>query len=70
MSTSEFTVTGMSCGHCEASVRKQVGGVAGVQGVEVDAATGTLIVTSDGPVEDAQILDAVAEAGYSAARVA
>lgn len=70
MSTSEFTVTGMSCGHCEASVRKQVGGVTGVQGVDVDAATGTLIVTSDGPVEDAEILDAVAEAGYSAARVA
>ncbi|KAA0112631.1 heavy-metal-associated domain-containing protein [Mycolicibacterium sp. P9-22] len=70
MSTSEFTVTGMSCGHCEASVRKQVSGVPGVQGVDVDAGTGTLIVTSDGPVADGQILDAVAEAGYSAARVA
>ena len=70
MSTSEFTVTGMSCGHCEASVRKGVGGVPGVQDVDVDAGTGTLIVTSDGPVADGQILDAVAEAGYSAARVA
>jgi len=31
MSTRTYTVTGMSCGHCEASVRKEVGGVAGVQ---------------------------------------
>lgn len=66
MSTRTYTVTGMSCGHCEASVRKEVGGVAGVQDVDVEAKTGTLVVTSDGPVADAQILSAVAEAGYSA----
>ncbi|MGK2852931.1 MAG: heavy-metal-associated domain-containing protein [Microbacteriaceae bacterium] len=70
MSTSTYTVTGMSCGHCEASVRKEVSGVAGVQDVDVEAKTGTLIVTSDQPVEDAQILGAVVEAGYSAVRVA
>ena len=29
---------------------------------------GTLVVTSDGPVADAQTLSAVAEAGYSAVR--
>ena len=69
MSTSTYTVTGMSCAHCEASVREEVSGVAGVRGVDVDAETGTLIVTSDGPAEDAQILDAVVEAGYSAVRV-
>lgn len=70
MSTITFAVTGMTCGHCEVSVREEVGEVAGVQDVEVSATTGTLIVTSSGPVDDAQILRAVDEAGYSAVRVA
>ncbi|WP_304108700.1 heavy-metal-associated domain-containing protein [Mycolicibacterium bacteremicum] len=70
MSTTTYTVTGMSCGHCEASVREEVGGLAGVQGVEVSAKTGALTVTSEGGIDDAQVLAAVAEAGYSAVRVA
>lgn len=70
MSASTYTVTGMSCGHCEASVREEVGAVAGVRDVEVSAKTGALTVTSDGSVDDAQILAAVVEAGYSAVRVA
>lgn len=70
MSTITYTVTGMTCGHCELSVREEVSEVAGVQDVEVSATTGTLIVTSNGPVDDAQILYAVDEAGYSAVRVA
>lgn len=70
MSTITYAVTGMTCGHCELSVREEVSEVAGVQDVEVSATTGTLIVTSSGPVDDAQILHAVDEAGYSAVRVA
>jgi len=70
MSTSTYAVTGMTCGHCELSVREEVSEVAGVEDVEVSAKTGTLIVTSSRPVDDAQILNAVDEAGYSAVRVA
>lgn len=70
MSTITYTVTGMSCGHCEASVRKEVGGIAGIRDVEVSAKTGALTVTPDGSVDDAQVIAAVAEAGYSAVRVA
>ena len=70
MSTITYAVTGMTCGHCEPSVREEVSEVAGVQDVEVSASTGTLLVTSSGPVDDAQILRAVDEAGYSAVRVA
>lgn len=70
MSTITYAVTGMTCGHCELSVREEVSEVAGVQDVEVSATTGTLIVTSSGPVDDAQILHEVDEAGYSAVRVA
>lgn len=70
MSTSKYAVTGMTCGHCELSVREEVGEVAGVHDVEVSAKTGTLVVTSSDPIDDAQILNAVDEAGYSAVRVA
>ncbi|CAN7303050.1 heavy metal-associated domain-containing protein [Mycolicibacterium hippocampi] len=69
MSTITYAVTGMTCGHCELSVREEVSEVAGVEDVEVSATTGTLIVTSSGLVDDSQILHAVDEAGYSAVRV-
>lgn len=69
MTTTEFQVTGMTCGHCEAAVREEVGQVAGVEAVEVSAQTGRLRITSAEPIDDSQVLAAVAEAGYVAARV-
>ena len=69
MASSEYKVSGMTCGHCEASVREEVGEITGVQGVEVSAQTGTLVVTADQPVDDAAVLSAVEEAGYSAVRI-
>ncbi|MEJ6489032.1 heavy-metal-associated domain-containing protein [Leucobacter sp. USCH14] len=69
MAASEYQVTGMTCGHCEMSVREEVGEVAGVADVQVSAQTGRLVVTGDGEIDDAQILAAVEEAGYQAARV-
>ncbi|GAB3089027.1 heavy-metal-associated domain-containing protein [Nocardioides zeae] len=68
MTTTEFQVTGMTCGHCEAAVREEVGQVAGVESLEVSAATGRLVVTSSAPVDDAAVVAAVDEAGYVAAR--
>lgn len=68
MSTSEYQVIGMTCGHCEMSVREEVGTVPGVQNIEVSAQTGKLVVTSTQPVDDAAVLAAVQEAGYQAVR--
>lgn len=68
MSTIEYQVTGMTCGHCEMSVREEVGQIAGVDGIEVSAQTGKLVVTASAPVADADVLAAVDEAGYSAVR--
>lgn len=70
MTTNEFQVTGMTCGHCEMSVREEVAEVPGVEDIQVSAQTGTLIVTGADSLDEAQILAAVAEAGYSAARTA
>lgn len=66
MSTSEYQVTGMTCGHCEISIREEVSTVPGVEEIEVSARTGKLVVTSAGPIDDGAVLAAVDEAGYQA----
>ena len=68
MSTNEYQVTGMTCGHCELSVREEVQSIPGVQSIEVSAATGKLVVTSSEPIDDAAVIAAVDEAGYQAVR--
>lgn len=65
MSTVEFRVTGMTCGHCEMSVREEVNELPGVQVLEVNASSGRLLVGGD-QVDEAQVLAAVEEAGYIA----
>jgi copper chaperone CopZ len=60
--TSTYTVAGMTCSHCVASVSEEVAEVAGVDAVDVDLGSGRLAVTGD--VSDADIRAAVAEAGY------
>ncbi|OCI29678.1 heavy-metal-associated domain-containing protein [Oerskovia enterophila] len=70
MATNEYQVSGMTCGHCELSIREEVGQVAGVEDIQVSAQTGRLVVTGPRPVDDARVLAAVEEAGYSAVRSA
>lgn len=68
MTTTEFDVTGMTCGHCEASVREEVAEIAGVDSVEVSHETGKLVVNASAPVSDSDVIAAVDEAGYKAVR--
>ena len=70
MATTQFQVTGMTCGHCEMSVREEVQEVAGVTGVQVSHQTGQLSVTSAEPVDKAAVIAAVEEAGYQVVRSA
>ena len=67
MSESTYTVTGMTCQHCAASVREEISEIDGVASVAVDLLTGTVTVTSDRPVDDADIRAAVEQAGYQLA---
>ena len=68
MSTSTYTVTGMTCEHCVRSVTEEVSAIPGVTDLQIDLATGTLAVTTaDAPVADDAVRDAVAEAGYTVA---
>lgn len=56
-------VPGMTCGHCEAAVTTEVGGVAGVDAVEVDLETKLVTVRGTSLDRDA-IVAAVDEAGF------
>lgn len=67
MATSTYTVTGMTCGHCVASVQKEIGKIDGVTGVDVDLASGRVQVESAAPLTDAAVAAAVDEAGYQVA---
>jgi copper chaperone CopZ len=60
--TREYTVNGMTCHHCVLSVTEEVGELAGVERVDVDLASGRLVVL--GEVDDAAVRAAVDEAGY------
>ena len=62
-----YTVTGMTCGHCVASVTEEVQAVAGVEDVDVVLETGRVTVTSVEPLDEAVIRAAVEEAGYQLA---
>jgi copper ion binding protein len=64
MTTATYTVTGMTCGHCVASVTEEVSQIPGVTDVDVDLESGGLTVTSEAPVEEAAVRAAVEEAGY------
>lgn len=64
MTTTEFQVAGMTCAHCEMSVREEVEKIAGVEGIDVSAQTGRLTVTSGSVVDVQAVIAAVDEAGY------
>jgi copper chaperone len=68
MSSSEYQVTGMTCGHCETAIREEVGKIPGVENIQVSAQTGRLVVAGADDVDDARVIEAVEEAGYSAVR--
>ncbi|MFC8454847.1 heavy-metal-associated domain-containing protein [Kitasatospora sp. NPDC057223] len=63
-STTTYTVTGMSCGHCEKSVSSEVSAIPGVTEVAADAKAGTVTVSSAAPLDENQVRAAVDEAGY------
>jgi copper chaperone len=67
VSTTSYTVVGMTCGHCVGAVTEEVSAVPGVTAVDVDLASGGLTVTSAEPVDESAVRAAVEEAGYEVA---
>ncbi|MFC4949294.1 heavy-metal-associated domain-containing protein [Pseudonocardia sp. GCM10023141] len=64
MSQHTYTVIGMTCEHCVASVTEEISEIDGVTAVAVELTTGAVTVTSTGPVDPDQVDKAVHEAGY------
>ncbi|HZK32505.1 MAG TPA: heavy-metal-associated domain-containing protein [Corynebacterium sp.] len=62
--TKNYTVEGMTCGHCELSVREEIGEIAGVSSVEASHESGRVAVTGEG-FSDEEVAAAVQEAGYT-----
>lgn len=60
----QFNVTGMSCAACSARIEKAVSKVSGVKSCSVSLLTNSMGV--EGEASDAQIIEAVVNAGYGA----
>ena len=67
MTVQTYTVKGMTCGHCVQAVSGELSKLAGVSDVAVDLGSGAVTVTSDAPLAEAQVREAVDEAGYELA---
>ncbi len=60
-----FTVTGMTCEHCEKAVVRAVRQLDRAAEVQADRTTNTVVVTSEQPRET--LAQAIADEGYSVA---
>lgn len=58
-------VNGMTCGHCEKAVKGALGELEGIQGVDVDLASGKVdVVYDDSLVTKNEMKEAIEEQGY------
>ncbi|MGW0813237.1 heavy-metal-associated domain-containing protein [Streptomyces viridiviolaceus] len=62
--TTVYDVAGMTCGHCKATLTKEIGALDGVLAVDVDLEAGQVAVTTADEPDDALLAKVVDEAGY------
>ena len=70
--TTDYAVTGMTCGHCVTAVTEELSALDEVTGVTVDLVSGgvsTVHVSSDAALDQSAVRAAVDEAGYRLADV-
>ncbi|MFP7832547.1 heavy-metal-associated domain-containing protein [Marisediminicola sp. LYQ134] len=68
MTTTDYSVSGMTCAHCVSSVTEEVGALDGVTDITVDLVVGapsTVTVQSAEPLDIDQVRAAIDEAGYT-----
>ena len=64
MATTTYTVEGMTCGHCVSAVTGELTKIDGVEDVDVDLDTWAVQVTSNGPLDERAVREAIEEAGF------
>jgi len=65
VTTTTYRVTGMTCDHCVRAVTTELVLMPGVRSVDVDLAEGAVTVTSDAPLDQEEVREAIDEAGYA-----
>ncbi len=58
-----LNVPGMTCGHCESAIRKEVGAISGVTSIDVNLETKIVVVNGDNLDREA-VVAAIDEAGF------
>jgi Cu2+-exporting ATPase len=61
----DLVVTGMTCEHCEAHVKKALEGLAGIVNAQADHTKNNVHVTLSAPLDETAVKEAVAKAGYT-----
>lgn len=64
MTEASYTVTGMVCARCAASVTEEIERIPAVSSVTVDIDSGRVVVASNRPLNVMDVRSAVEEAGY------
>jgi copper chaperone CopZ len=65
MTEQVVSIKGMTCGHCEGRVSKEILEIPGVTGVVASAEKANAVITSDSEISQDSIMRAVQAAGYS-----
>jgi copper chaperone CopZ len=65
MSTTTWTVSGMTCGHCVTAVTEEVSAIPGVSEVVVELESGLVTVTAETDPSVEVVAAAIDEAGYT-----
>ena len=68
--TKTMNIEGMMCGHCEATVKKALEALKGVENAEVSHTAGTAVVTLDADVSDDTLKKAVEDQDYKVTKIA
>lgn len=66
MTTTNITVSGMTCGHCTSAVTSELMELDGITAVDIDLVEGgdsPVAITHDGDLDQAKVREAVDEAG-------
>ncbi len=66
MEKTQIDITGMTCGHCAASVTKELSSVQGLNVIEVNPQTGKALI--EGEAAEQELVDAIDRAGYQATK--